>query len=141
MPKLTITLPFVVASLLVMSGCDQRKGAEAQFIGTWQSTSCVDCTNDYTFYPDHTFIMSGESLGRYWLNDTGKWFLDYKRILLRRNNRKEPALVILNIHDVTPDEVKISHADRIGTLKRIKTLTREEIQRMVDGATRVSITQ
>lgn len=141
MLKPVFTLPFVVACLLVTSGCDQRRVAEAQFIGTWHSAACIDCTIDYTFYPDHTFIMSGESLGRYWLNDKGRWLLDYKRILLRLKDREESQLIILNINDVTPDELKISHADGIETLKRIKTLTREDIQRLTDAPAAVRISQ
>jgi hypothetical protein len=91
----------------------------------------MDSSFYLTFYADHTFISSGESLGEYIIFDTGKWYLDYKRIFLRRKDADEHALVIMAIADVTPNELKISHKNFIGPYERVKTLTREEIQEMV----------
>ena len=119
-----------LASLFVTAGCDrQRDAAEAQIIGTWHGAACIDCTVDLTLYPNHTFISSGWSLGKYWVNDTGKWYLDYKRIFLRRKGADEHALVIMTIADVTPEELKIQHDDWVETYRRGKTMTPEEIQR------------
>ena len=125
---------------LLFGGCDQRKTAEAQFVGSWHSSACIDCTFDLTFFPDHTFISSGESLGRYWINGVGKWYLDYKRIFLRRKDADEHALIILKVADVTPDELKISHGDWVETYKRVKTMTREEIQNMAEKPVEYSAT-
>jgi hypothetical protein len=128
------TSAFVVACLLVVSGCDQRKTAEAQFIGTWHGTACIDCTFDFTFYPDHTWVDSGDGIGGYMVTERGRWFLDYKRILIRRDAEREPPLLILNVDDVTPNELKVR--DSAGTmmiLTRIKTLTREDINRIEAG--------
>ncbi len=124
------TSSFVIACLLLVSGCNQRKAAEAQFLGTW-SRANFDSTADLSFYPDHTFILSGESLGEYTVFDRGTWHLDYKRIFLRRKDRDESALVIMNVSDVTSDELKISHADYVETYKREKAMTPEEIQSRV----------
>ena len=133
------TFSIVIGCLLLTGGCDQRKAAEAQFLGTWSHTN-FDSTADLSFYPDHTFILSGESLGEYTVYDSGTWHLDYKRIFLRRKDRDESALVIMNVSDVTPDELKISHSDHVETYKREKTLTPAEIQSMlgkrVDYSTR-----
>jgi hypothetical protein len=125
---------FAYASLLVSSvlfvSCSNRHVAEAQFLGTWSRVNNMDSTADLTFFPDHTFIMSGESLGEYTVFDTGKWYLDYKRIFLRLKDRDEGALVILNIADVTSNELTISHQDWIEVYRRAKTMTRAEIQDM-----------
>ncbi len=136
-----LKLPLMtIACVLLMSSCDGRKAAEAQFIGSWHSSACIDCTFDLTFYPDHTFISSGESMGRYWINDTGKWYLDYKRIFLRRKDADEHALLIMNVADVTPGELKISHADWVQTYTRIGAMTREEIQKKTREEVEYTIT-
>ncbi len=130
MLKRVTYLGFLTCSVLLIGGCSDRRRAEAQFFGTW-SRANMDSTADLTFYPDHTFILSGESLGEYTVFDRGKWYLDYNRIFLRRKDRDEGALVIMNISDVTPDELKISHPDWIETYQRIPTKTPEEIESMV----------
>jgi hypothetical protein len=115
--------------VLLFAGCGNRREAEAQFLGTWSRAS-MDSTTDLTFNSDHTFIQSGESLGEYTVFGSGKWYLDYKKIFIRFDHRDEGALVILYIADVTPEELKITHKDWVETYKRVKTLTREEVQRM-----------
>jgi hypothetical protein len=100
--------------------------------GTWHSGACIDCTMDLTFFPNHTFISSGESMGRYWVDDTGTWYVDFNRILLRRRDVDEHPLVVLKLADVTDTELKIAYGDRIMTYTRDKTMTREEIYRMAD---------
>lgn len=102
--------------------------------GTWHSSACIDCSFDLTLYPDHTFISSGESLGRYWVNDTGTWYADFNSIFLRRRDADERALVIMKLSDVTDKELKITHGDWVETWTRGKTMTREEIQSMVGKA-------
>src|SRR5436305_10162304 len=119
----------VVGCVLLVSGRNDRNAAEAQFLGTWSRTN-FGSTADLSFYPDHTFLLSGESLGKYTVFDRGTWHLDYKRILLRRKDRDEGALVIMNVSDVTPDELTIRHADCVETYKRTKTMTPQEIQSM-----------
>jgi hypothetical protein len=121
--------------LLLLASCDNRREAEAQFLGTWRRINNMDSSFYLTFYPNHTFISSGESLGEYTVFDTGKWYLDYKRIFLRFNNRDENGLLIMNVADVTPQELKISHKDFIEPYERVKTLTREKIQEMVSKHT------
>jgi|GEM_PF-5355716 len=123
-------LALLVGGALAFASCSNRRAAEAQFLGTWSRPN-MDSTSDLTFNPDHTFISSGISLGEYTVFDTGKWHLDYKRIFIRFDNRDEGALVILNIADVTPDELKISHKDSVETYRRVRTLTREEIQQKI----------
>ena len=61
---------------------------------------------------------------------TGRWFLDHKRILLRIKDREDGELVIMNIADVTPTELKISHADHVETFGRIATKTAAQIHAM-----------
>ena len=102
--------------------------------GTWHSSACIDCSFDLTLYPDHTFISSGESLGRYWINDTGTWYADLNSIFLRRRDADERALVIMKLVDVTDKELKITHGDWVETWTRGKTMTREQIQNMVGKA-------
>jgi hypothetical protein len=119
------------SALLLLEGCSDRRAAEAQFLGTWSRAS-FDSTADLSFYPDHTFILSGESLGQYTVFDRGTWYLDYKRIFLRRKNRDENALIILNVSDVTGDQLSIAQSDHIETYKREKTKTPDEIAAM-DG--------
>jgi hypothetical protein len=122
-----------VCSALLFAGCGNRHAAEAQFLGTW-SRANMDSTADLTFSSDHTFIQSGESLGEYTVFGTGKWYLDYRRILVRYkpvisapDDSGEERLIIINITDVTPDELKISHKDWVEAYRRVRTLTREEI--------------
>ena len=102
--------------------------------GTWHSSNCIDCTFDLTLYPDHTFISSGESMGRYWINDKGTWYADFNRIFLRRRDADEHALAIMKLADITEDKLKIAVDDGTMTYSRIKTMTREEIQSMADRA-------
>lgn len=102
--------------------------------GTWHSSACIDCTFDLTLFPNHTFISSGESMGRYGINDTGTWYADFNRIFLQRRDADEHALVIMKLSDVTGKELKISHSDWVETWTRGKTMTREEIERMVGKA-------
>jgi len=126
---------------LLFASCSNREAAEAQFLGTWSRVNNMDSTADLTFFADHTFISSGESMGEYTIYDTGKWYLDYKRIFLRLNNRDEGALIILNISDVTTDELKIALKGWIETYKRVKTLTLEEIQQKVGKRVDYTITR
>ncbi len=123
-------LGLLACSVLLFASCSDRRTAEAQFLGTWSRTN-MDSTADLSFYPDHTFILSGESLGTYTIYDRGTWYLDYKRIFLRRINRDENALVILNVSDVTPDQLAISHSDGVETYKRDKSMTPAQIQGMI----------
>ncbi len=102
--------------------------------GTWHGSACIDCTVDLTLYPDHTFISSGESLGQYWINDTGTWYADFNTIFLRRRDADEQALVLMKLVDVTDKELKITHGDWVETWRRGKTMTREQIQNMVGKA-------
>src|SRR5438477_13136760 len=104
------SLALLACEFLLLANCSNRRAAEAQFLGTWTQSN-MDSTEDLTFYPDHTFISSGESLGEYTIFSTGKWYLDYKRIFLHLNNRDEHPLVIMNVADVTPEKLKISHKD------------------------------
>jgi hypothetical protein len=120
----------LLCGVLLVTSCGNRREAEAQFLGTWRRVNNMDSSFYLTFYPDHTVISSGESLGEYTVFDTGKWYLDYKRIFLRFDNRDENGLLIMNVADVTPQELKISHEDFIEPYERVKTLTREEIQEM-----------
>jgi hypothetical protein len=137
----------LVCAGLLLSGCSNRRAAEAQFLGTWSRVNNMDSTADLTFFPDHTFISSGESLGEYTIFGTGKWYLDYKRILLREkplvsapDDSGEAKLYIINIADVTPDELKISHKDWIERYRRVKTMTRDEIQSMAGKRVEYSTT-
>jgi hypothetical protein len=97
----------------------------------------MDSSENLTFLPDKSFIQSGVSLGEYTIFGTGKWYVDYKRILVRYkplvsapDDSGEERLIIINVADVTSDELKISHKDWVETYRRVKTLTREEIQSM-----------
>jgi hypothetical protein len=108
-----------------------RGPGEEVLYGTWQGEGCIDCTQDLTLYPDHTFISSGESLGQYTIYDTGTWYADFNTIFLRRRNADEGALVLMKLSDVTEKELKIARNDRVETWTRGKTLTREQIQSMV----------
>jgi hypothetical protein len=131
MLKRIVYFTFVTGSVLLLAGCSARRAAEAQFLGTWSRTN-MDSTADLSFYPDHTFILSGESLSEYTVFDRGTWYLDDKRIFLHRNNRDENALIILNVSDVTADQLSIAHADHVETYKHEKAKSREEIAAM-DG--------
>ena len=112
-----------------------RGPGQAVLYGTWHSSACIDCTFDLTLYPDHTFISSGESLGRYWIHDTGTWYADFNRIFLSRRDVDEHApLVIMKLAGVTDNELKITNGDWVQTWTRGKTMTREEIQSMVGKA-------
>ena len=133
---LTYLAALTWAGLLVAS-CSDRRAAEAQFLGTWTRVNNMDSTADLTFFRDHTFISSGESVGEYTIFGTGKWYLDYKRILLHMKplisapgDSGEDKLFIINVAEVTPNELKISHKGFIESYKRVKTMTREEIQSM-----------
>ena len=97
-------LALLVCSELLFASCSNRHAAEAQFLGTWSRVNNMDSTADLTFFPDHTFISSGESLGEYVVFGTGKWYLDYNRILLREkpmfsapDDSGEERLYIINI--------------------------------------------
>jgi hypothetical protein len=104
--------------------------------GTWHSANCIDCTFDLTFFPDHTFISSGEGMGRYWIDNTGKWYADFNRILLFPDRRDvdEPALGVIKLAGVADNELKVDFAKGIMIYERRKTMTREEIQSLVDKA-------
>jgi hypothetical protein len=108
-----------------------RGPGEEVLYGTWQGEGCIDCTQDLTLYPDHTFISSGESLGQYTIYDTGTWYVDFNTIFLRRRNADEGALVLMKLSDVKEKELKIARNDRVETWTRGKTLTREQLQSMV----------
>ena len=120
-------------------GCD-RSGADRQIVGSWTAPN-FDSVSQFNFYADHTFILSGESLGEHVIFDKGTWMFDAKRILVRVKDRDEGKLVILNVVDLTQDELKIRHSDTwVETLKRVKTQTPEEIQTLVGKRVEYTIT-
>ena len=123
----------VVLSAALIYGYERyyRGPGEEVLYGTWQGSGCIDCSQELTLYPDHTFISSGESLGQYTIYDTGTWYADLNTIFLRRRNADEGALVLMKLADVTDKELKIARNDRVETWTRGKTLTREQIQSMV----------
>jgi hypothetical protein len=103
--------------------------------GTWHFSDCLDCTIDLTLYPDHTFIASSEGMGRYWIDDTGKWYADFNRIFLfGERDIDKPPFAVLKLAGVTDLKLKIASGDGIMTYTRSKMLTREEIQSMVAKA-------
>ena len=104
--------------------------------GTWHNGDCLDCSFDLTLYPDHTFISSGEGMGRYWINYTGKWYADFNRIFLFPDRRDvdDPALAVLRLAGVTDTELKTTDGKGIMTYRRAKTMTRQEIQSLADKA-------
>ena len=124
----------VVLSAALIYGFEHyyRGPGQEVLYGTWHGSGCLDCSNELTLYPDHTFISSGESLGQYTIYDTGTWYADFNTIFLRRRAADEyPPLVLMKLSDVTEKELKIARGDRVETWTRGKTLTREQIQNMV----------
>ena len=99
--------------------------------GTWHNHDGMDSSEDLTLYPDHTFISSGEGMGRYSIDLTGKWYADFNRILLFPDRRDvdEPSFGVLRLAGVTDKELKITDGKRIATYVRRKTMTREELTR------------
>ncbi len=103
--------------------------------GTWHNGDCLDCTSDLTLYPDHTFISSGFGMGRYWINDSGKWYADFNRIFLfGERDFDKPAFAVLRLAGVTDRELQITDGKGFMTYVRQKTMTREEIGSMVAKA-------
>ncbi len=103
--------------------------------GTWHNSDGLDSTIDLTLYSDHTFIDSGEGMGRYWINDTGKWYADFNRIFFfGRRDFDKPPFEVLRLAGVTDNELKTTDGKWVMTFIRKKTLTREELQSMADKA-------
>lgn len=113
-----------------------RSPGQEILYGTWHNGDCVDCTDDLTLYADHSFIWSGFGLGRYWIDVTGKWYADFNRLLLFPDRRDvdEPAFGVIRLAGVTDQELRITDGKYVMTYMRQKTMTREEIQSMVDKA-------
>jgi hypothetical protein len=104
--------------------------------GSWHNSDGMDYTIDLTLYPDHTFIFSGEGMGRYHIDGNGKWYADFNRIIFfpDRYDVDQPALGAWRLAGVTDNELKITDGKWVSLFRRIKTMTREEIQSLADKA-------
>jgi hypothetical protein len=125
-------LAFCVAGIYGYERYYRGPGQEILY-GTWHNGDCLDCSVDLTFYPDHTFISSSFGVGRYWIDDTGKWYADFNRIFFfGERDVDKSGFAVRRLAGVTDKELKIAYPQGTMTFTREKTMSREEIQNLVD---------
>jgi hypothetical protein len=131
--SVVLAIAFCTAGIYGYERYYRGPGQEILF-GTWHNGDCIDCTDDLTLYPNHTFVWSGFGVGRYWIDVTGKWYADFNRLLFFPDRRDvdEPAFGVVRLAGVTDNELKITDGKWTMTYARRKTMTRYEIKSMAD---------